>query len=73
VHGAVHAAVLRRPASVSRAAGLDWSSLVSLRTLLRYWLTLIEGAVWYAIAGGLIGLLIWKMAYRPAGSERPVG
>jgi hypothetical protein len=31
--------------------------------------TIVEGAIWYAFVGSLVGLLIWRIAYRPSRSE----
>jgi hypothetical protein len=53
------------PAPIFWASGLGRG----LRGWLPYRLTLLEGAVWYSIAGGLVGLLIWRIAYRPSRSE----
>jgi len=30
------------------------------------WPIVLEGGAWYSIAGGLAGLLIWRIAYRPS-------
>jgi hypothetical protein len=49
-------------------APIFWGLGRGLRGWFPYWLTLIEGAVWYSIAGGLVGLLIWRIAYRPSHS-----
>ena len=35
-----------------------------------YWPMMLEGAVWFAIVGGLVGLVIWRIAYRWSASEQ---
>jgi hypothetical protein len=52
------------PAPISWTAGLSWPAEVARRSRLSYWLTFLEGAIWYSIVGGLVGLLIWSIAYR---------
>jgi hypothetical protein len=52
-------------------APIVWASGFTrgLRGSLPYQLVLFEGAVWYSITGCLLGLLIWRIAYRPAVSQ----
>jgi hypothetical protein len=30
---------------------------------------MIESAAWFSIAGAIVGLVLWRIAYRPARNE----
>jgi hypothetical protein len=34
-----------------------------------YWPAMIESAAWFSIAGAIVGLVLWRIAYRPARNE----
>lgn len=77
IHAAIWGAILG-PVSYLACRELNWRFLaahfmgpapVSDSLVAGYWPAMIESAVWFSIAGAIVGLVMWRIAYRPARNE----